>query len=116
MSKKFALFAFNGEPMCFVHVLLNGLDLHAHGYDVKIVIEGAATRLVAELSDDTRPFANLYATAKQLGLFDCVCQACATKTGVLDAVKAQQLPLGADLSGHPGMRQYLEQGYEIITF
>ncbi|MCI0514797.1 DsrE family protein [candidate division KSB1 bacterium] len=115
-KKKLALFAFNGELMCFVHVLLNGLDLHANGYEIKIILEGAATRQAAELTDATKPFANLYAQAKELGLFDCVCQACANKMGVLDAVKAQQLPLGADLSGHPSMRQYLEKGYEIITF
>jgi hypothetical protein len=24
---KFALFVFNGDPMCFIHVLLNALDM-----------------------------------------------------------------------------------------
>jgi hypothetical protein len=38
--KKVVLFAFNGETMCFIHVLLNGLDMKANGYDIKIVIEG----------------------------------------------------------------------------
>ena len=27
MKKKYALFAFNGDPMCFIHVILNALDL-----------------------------------------------------------------------------------------
>ena len=27
--KKFALFVFNGDPMCFIHVLLNVLDMKA---------------------------------------------------------------------------------------
>jgi hypothetical protein len=30
--KKVALFAFNGEPMCFVHVLLNALDMKEKDY------------------------------------------------------------------------------------
>jgi hypothetical protein len=28
--KKVSLFAFNGEFMCFIHVLLNALDMHAN--------------------------------------------------------------------------------------
>jgi hypothetical protein len=44
MTEKIALVAFNGEPMCFVHVLLNALDMHERGYDVKVIIEGSATR------------------------------------------------------------------------
>jgi hypothetical protein len=48
--KKIVLVAFNGEFMCFVHVLLNALDMKERGYDVKIVIEGAATKIVPELS------------------------------------------------------------------
>ena len=47
--KKVALFAFNGDPMCFIHVLLNALDMHANGVETKIVLEGAATQLITEL-------------------------------------------------------------------
>ena len=43
--KKVALFVFNGDPMCFIHVLLNALDMHAKGYKTAVVVEGAATRL-----------------------------------------------------------------------
>ena len=53
--KKFALFVFNGDPMCFIHVLLNALDMSDKGYEVKIIIEGAATQLISELEKKT-PF------------------------------------------------------------
>ncbi len=53
---KYALFAFNGEAMCFMHVLLNGLNLQAQGQEVKIIIEGAACRLVPELEEAGHPF------------------------------------------------------------
>jgi hypothetical protein len=36
--KKIALFVFNGDPMCFIHVLLNALDMSEKGYEAKIVI------------------------------------------------------------------------------
>ena len=53
-NKKAALFVFNGDPMCFIHVLLNGLNLADNGYAVRIVIEGAATQLVPQLDHCTR--------------------------------------------------------------
>jgi len=31
---KVALFAFRKEPMCFIHVLLNALQLNNFGYEV----------------------------------------------------------------------------------
>ena len=114
--KKIAFFAFNGEAMCFVHVLLNALDFHSNGTDVKVIIEGSATKLVEVLADPSQPFANLYQQVKEKGLIDCVCQACANKMGALDAAIAQGLPLCSELKGHPSMRKYIEQGFEIITF
>lgn len=114
--KKVALFAFNGEAMCFVHVLLNALDFQANGTEVKVIIEGSATKLVEVLADPSQPFANLYQQVKDKGLIDCVCKACANKMGSLDAVIAQKLPLCDELKGHPSMRRYIDEGYEIITF
>ena len=115
MEKKVAIFAFNGEPMCFVHALLNALDMQARGYDITLIIEGSATRLTKHFMDSNVPFADLYAKVKEAGLINCVCQACAAKMDSLDAAKAQQLPLCHDMSGHPSMTAYLEQGYQIIT-
>ena len=38
--EKFVIFAFNGNPTCFVHVLLNALDLHKEGYTVQNCVRG----------------------------------------------------------------------------
>ncbi len=114
--KRYALFAFNGEPMCFAHVLLNAIDLHENNYDVKIIIEGTATKQIKELADPAKPFANLYQKIKKIELIDCVCKACAAKTGALDAALEQDLTLCDEMSGHPSIRRYIEKGYEVITF
>ncbi len=53
--RKVALFAFNAEFMCFIHVLLNALDMNATGMDVKIVIEGSATKLIPDLGLARQP-------------------------------------------------------------
>ena len=116
MNEKIALFAFNGDPTCFIHVLLNAVDLHEKGAEVVVVIEGSATALVRELADKNDPFHTLYEKIKREGLVDCVCRACAHKMGSLEAVQTQNLPLCTELSGHPSMSRYLEKGYTIITF
>lgn len=114
--KKIALVAFNGEAMCFVHVLLNALDMADHNMEVKVVIEGSATRLVKDLNDPAKPFAGLYKQVKDRGLIDCVCKACAAKMESIESAKVQNLPLCDDVSGHPSLRKYMEKGFEIITF
>ncbi|MEM5786347.1 MAG: hypothetical protein AAGU11_03445 [Syntrophobacteraceae bacterium] len=114
--KKVALFAFNGDSMCFIHVLLNALDMHEKQMEATIVLEGAATRLVPELVRDGSPLYQLYEKAKTLGLIAGVCKACATKMGTLEAAKAQGLPLLDDMHGHPGMARFREAGFDIITF
>ncbi len=34
--------------MCFIHVLLNGLSFKEKGYNVKVIIEGEATKIISE--------------------------------------------------------------------
>ncbi|MBE0428018.1 MAG: DsrE family protein [Nitrospirae bacterium] len=114
--KKVVLFAFNGELMCFIHVLLNALDMNAKGYDVRIVIEGAATKLIPELVAEGNPMHSLYNNAKEKKLIDGVCRACSHKMGTLKDAEAQGLRLLDDMSGHPSMANYKEQGFEVITF
>ena len=111
---KYALFAFNGNAMCFVHVLLNALDLKARGAEaVAIVIEGEAVKLVHELETSKNP---LYMKAKEQGLMDCICKACSAKMGVLEFNESTGIPVTGDMSGHPSMGDYLEKGNQIITF
>lgn len=116
MSKKVALIAFNGELMCFAHVLLNALDMNKKGYEVNVVIEGSATRLIGVLTDTNEPFSKQYLEVREKALIDCVCRACASKMGALETAEEQNLPLCSEMSGHPSLAKYLEQGFEVITF
>lgn len=114
--KKIALFAFNGDPMCFIHVLLNTLEFDKKGYETVLVIEGSAAKLVETLSHDNAPLHELYLRVKDAGLIAGVCEACASKMGVLESVKSQGLDLLNDMSGHPSVASFIEQGYDIYTF
>ncbi|WFS61960.1 DsrE family protein [Pseudodesulfovibrio thermohalotolerans] len=112
----YCLYAFNGELMCFVHVLLNALDMKDRGKEAIIVFEGAAVKLVPELEKPENPFHQLYQRAREAGLVAGACKACSSKLGVLDAVKASGLPLLDDMSGHPSMAAYMDKGYTVLTF
>jgi hypothetical protein len=114
--KKFVLFVFNGDPMCFIHVLLNALDMNNKGHEAKIIIEGAAVKLVPEMVKHGNPLNGLWNKNLEAGLVEGVCKACSNKLGVLDAAKEQSLNLLDDMSGHPSMAEYRDKGYEIITF
>lgn len=109
---KTVIFAFNGNPMCFVHVLLNALDMDARGREAKIVIEGEAVKLVKEMEESGNP---LYMKAKEKGLIDCICEGCSAKMGVLEFNKTVGIPLSGEMSGHPSMLSYMEKGYAVIT-
>ncbi len=114
--QKVALFVYNGAPMCFVHVLLNALDMHARGVEVLIVMEGEATQLVEQLAQPDNWLHGLWQKARAQNLVAGVCKACAQKLGVRLAVENNRLALLDDMNGHPGMAAYRERGFEIITF
>ncbi len=113
---KMALFVFNGSPMCFVHVLLNALDMHAKGDTVRIVMEGESTQLVDQLAQPDNWLHGLWEKARTQNLIAGACRACAQKLGARPAVEKNSLALLDDMNGHPGMAAFREQGYEIITF
>ena len=114
--KKIALFVFNGDPMCFIHVLLNGLDMNENGYEARIVIEGAATRLIPDLAKEDNPLHKLWERAKSAGLIDGVCKACSNKMGTREAAEDMGLRLLDEMTGHPSMARYRDDGFEIVSF
>jgi hypothetical protein len=114
--KKLALFAFNGEPMCFMHVLLNALDLHDKGNEVKVIIEGAACRLIPDMVREDSLLFRLSEKARSLNLIEGVCRACSNKMGSFDVAKEHGFELLDAMSGHPAMATYLTDGFEVISF
>jgi hypothetical protein len=116
MSKKIALFGFNGNLMCFSHALLNAMDMTARGFDVKLVLEGASVELVKDLVDRDKPFGQMFCQAMEDGLIDGACEACSNSLGVREHVQQAGLRLLGDMHGHPSMAGYIEQGYEVIVF
>ena len=114
--EKVALFVFNGDPMCFIHVLLNALEMAAKGKKVQIVIEGASTKLLPDLARKENPLHSLWGKVKEKELVAGVCKACSNKTGTLESAKEQNLALLDEMQGHPSIATYQDEGYSVITF
>ncbi|MFO7748975.1 MAG: cytoplasmic protein [Desulfobacteraceae bacterium] len=114
--KKFALFVFNGDPICFVHVLLNALDMKAKENEAQIIMEGASVKLIPDLVKSENPLNSLWKKVLDQGLVAGACKACSHKLGTLEAAKKQNLTLLDDMTGHPAMATYRQDGFEIITF
>jgi len=109
---KIVIYAFNGSQMCFMHVLLNALDMDSKEVEVKIIIEGEAVKLVKEMEASDNP---LYSKAKEKGLFDGICKACSTNMGVLEYNETVGIPIKGEMSGHPSMAAYINEGYKVVT-
>ncbi len=110
--KKYAYFAFNGNAMCFMHVLLNALDMKEKGYESLIIFEGEAVKLIQEMEENNN---SLFAKAKEQGLLYAVCKACSAKMGVLEYNETCGIPFAGEMSGHPAMEAYIKKGFEIVT-
>lgn len=110
--KKIAFFPFNGGKMCFMHVLINALDLHEKGVENIIVVEGEAVKLIKVLEEEEN---KMYLKAKELGLFDSICKACSAQMGVLEFNETTGIPIKGNANGHPAMYDYIKDGYEIVT-
>lgn len=111
--KKYLFYAMRGEKMCFLHVLLNALDLKSAGHEVKILFEGESVKLPPVLSGEGNP---LYKRAQEAGMLAGACLACSNMMGVKGEIEKLGLPLISDMSGHAGMRPFVESGYEAVVF
>lgn len=112
--KKIAIVSFNGEMSCFIHALLNVWNYHEKGYETALIIEGASTARIVDIT--TSPQAELWQKIREKNLIQSVCKACAAQTKALEEAKRQSLPIDAALKGHSDLAPFTEQGYEIILF
>lgn len=110
--KKVLYYGMSGEKMCFQHILLNALDLHSEGIEAKIIFEGASVKLVSLFEEEDNP---LYKKAKEAGLIAGVCSACSKVMEVYEDNLKSGLTILDDMFGHASMKNYVKEGYEIIS-
>ncbi|NLB17759.1 MAG: hypothetical protein GX825_03260 [Syntrophomonadaceae bacterium] len=110
--EKILFYGMTGEKMCFLHLLMNALDLSSSGYEVKIIFEGQSVKLVPLFEEEMNP---LYKKAKDSGIIAGVCKTCSKVLGVYDQNKITGLAMLDDMSGHAGMKSYINGGYKVIS-
>ena len=111
--KKILFYAFQGDAMCFNHIMLNAIDMHKKNIEVSIIIEGKATALVKTFVENDN---KLFKEIVKLGFIDSVCKACSNQMGVLEFIENNtNLPINGDLQGHPPIEPYIRDDYEIIA-
>ncbi|MCS7278754.1 MAG: hypothetical protein NZ530_01675 [Thermodesulfobacteriaceae bacterium] len=113
--KKVVIFAFRGESMCFIHVLLNAIDMKEKNMEVKVVLEGESTKIIPELFSEKSTLYNLFQKAWEMDLIAGICKACAQKMGTLELAKQKNFTILEDMYGHAGMASFIKEGYEVIT-
>ena len=111
--EKYLFYVMRGQKMCFVHVLLNALDLAEAGNEVKIIFEGESVTLPIILEEEKF---GLYLKAKEKNLFAGVCYACSVQLDVLEFNQGLDYPLIKDMNGHAGIKTYVDKGYHVVTF
>ena len=109
---KVLFITFRGERSCVQHGLLNVLDMDSKDIEVRLILEGESTRLVRNMEESRQP---LYMRVKERGLIAGICRACSQQMGVLEFNETVGLPMLSDLSGHPALSPYLQEGYTVIT-
>ena len=109
---KYLFYGMTGNKMCFNHILLNALDLADNGIEAKIIFEGESVKLVLVLEEEKN---TLYLKAKEGGLIAGICLACSKVMGVYEVNLESGLPMLSDMSGHAGMKAYLEAGYQVVS-
>ena len=110
--RKFLFYGMTGEKSCFQHVLLNAAQLAEAGHEVRVIFEGASVKLVPLLESENNP---VYGKLKDQGLIAGICLACSKVLGVYEACVETGLPMLSDMSGHAGMKPFVEAGYEVIS-
>ena len=113
--KKIVIFAFQANPLCFIHVLLNALNMEEQGLEGNIILEGEAVKLVPDMAKSDHFLHSLYTKAKERGLIVGACRVCSHKMGVTEAMASENIDLIGDMAGHPAMAEYIKQGYTVIT-
>lgn len=98
--------------------LANGLEaakefVESEGDKVTVVFDGAGTQWIPELIDEDSKYHELYLSIREEAI---VCDYCASAFGVEEAVDDAGLTLVDEYDGHPSVRDFVADGYEVITF
>ncbi len=122
MTRKilFVLFAEDGCRQ--VHALWYALDLHRDGHQVRLILEGPATQMLARLDDPGFEAGDLIRQTRAAGVLAGACLraaiGCGADADTSEAVEAAQrhgISLLSGRDGHAAIGPFVADGYEIVV-
>lgn len=124
MKRKLLFICFTDDDCRLTHAMWWAKELHDHGHEVKILLEGLGTRCLSWLEDPQHTgLAKAFQAACEAGLIGGVCQAaasgCAGESGKpkpIDCAQRLNLPIKNSWQGHAGISEFVNAGFEIVTF
>lgn len=124
MKRKLLFICFTDDDCRLTHAMWWARELHDHGHEVKILLEGLGTRCLGWLEDPAHAgLAQAFQAAREAGLIGGVCKAaasgCAGEAGKprpVDCAAKLELPLKSSWQGHAGIAEFVDAGYGIVTF
>lgn len=109
--KKQLFVLFTSNKGIFTHILLNVFDLAEKGYDVGVIFESEACKLILEFEEKQY---EKFERLKSQNLVFAVCEVCAKSMNALESAKRQGLPLDGRMFGHPPLEEWIKTGYHIM--
>ncbi len=123
MSSKILFVVFSEEPCRRNHAFRYALDLHRKGHVPRIILEGAATGSLRELSDPSSDFASLFLEAERLGLIAGACRAAShgcksedESRNVVRVAESRGIALLDEADGHASLEPFVREGYQVVVF
>lgn len=121
MTKRKLLFiVFTNDPCKRNHAFLHALDLKKHGHVIRMILEGEATRCIAEQEEF---FVKLFSDARAEGILDGACKTasggCATdapERNTSALFREQGIALLDQMDGHASISSYVADGFEIVVY
>lgn len=109
--KKQLFVLFNYNKGIFTHILLNVFDMVDKGYEVGVIFESEACKLIVEY--ETKNY-DKFEKLKTLNLVSAVCEVCSKAMGALESAQRQGLPIDGSLSGHPTLESWIKDEFHIM--
>ncbi|MFH5833306.1 hypothetical protein [Halalkalibaculum sp. DA384] len=97
-----------------VNALELAKELQEHDDEVTIVFDGAGTEWIPELENEEHDAHPLYNAVK--GNIHGACRFCAKAFGVFKEIKETDIDLLDEYDQHPSLRNFIVDGYEVVTF
>ncbi len=84
------------------------------GDAVTLIFDGAGTEWIPELEDPEHDAHEIYASVKER--IEEACRFCAKSSGVFEEIQETEIDFLDDFEGHPSIKSFVDEGYEVVTF